>query len=116
MKGKKIAMTSPVHMDINDSMSSMSFVMPADYNLDNLPKPNDSTIKLEKSADEYMAAIQFGGFANDDEIKKYASKLEEALKRSGINYYGNFRFLGYNAPFQLLARRNEIVVNVQWNQ
>lgn len=113
---KKIAMTSPVHMDINDSMSSMSFVMPADYNLDNLPKPNDSTIKLEKSADEYMAAIQFGGFANDDEIKKYASKLEEALKRSGINYYGNFRFLGYNAPFQLLARRNEIVVNVQWNQ
>nr|WP_287423772.1 heme-binding protein [Candidatus Brachybacter algidus] len=57
-----------------------------------------------------MAAIQFGGFANDDEIKKYASKLEEALKRSGINYYGNFRFLGYNAPFQLLARRNEIVV------
>lgn len=113
---KKIAMTSPVHMDINDSMSSMSFVMPADYNLDNLPKPNDSTIKLEKSADEYMAAIQFGGFANDEEIKKYAHKLEEALKRSGINYYGNFRFLGYNAPFQLLARRNEIVVNVQWNQ
>ena len=26
---KKIAMTSPVHMDINDSASSMSFVMPS---------------------------------------------------------------------------------------
>jgi len=113
---KKIAMTSPVHMDINDSMSSMSFVMPADYNLDNLPKPNDSTIRLEKSEDQYVAAIQFGGFANDEEIKKYASKLEEALKESDIIYYGNFRFLGYNAPFQLLGRRNEIIVNIQWNQ
>jgi len=97
-------------------MSSMSFVMPADYNLDNLPKPNDSTIRLEKSEDQYVAAIQFGGFANDEEIKKYASKLEEALKESDIIYYGNFRFLGYNAPFQLLGRRNEIIVNIQWNQ
>lgn len=113
---KKIAMTSPVHMDINDSMSSMSFVMPADYNIDNLPKPNDSTIRIETSADEYVAAIQFGGYANDEEIKKYARKLEDALKESGIIYYGNFRFLGYNAPFQLLGRRNEIIVNVHWNQ
>ena len=29
---KNIAMTSPVHMDINDSESSMSFVMPSEYN------------------------------------------------------------------------------------
>ncbi len=110
----KIAMTSPVHMDINDSMSSMSFVMPADYNIDNLPKPNDSSIRIETTSDEYVAAIQFGGYASDEEIKKYASKLEEALKTSGIEYYGNYRFLGYNAPFQLLGRRNEIVVSVHW--
>ncbi len=113
---KNIAMTTPVHMDINESQSSMSFVMPANYNQDNLPKPNDSTITINTTSEEFVAAIRFGGYANDGEIKKYAAKLESALKTSGIEYHGNFRFLGYNAPYQFLGRKNEIIVSVLWNQ
>jgi len=112
---KSIAMTTPVHMDINDSLSSMSFVMPANYSKDNLPKPNDSTINIKTTSEEYVAAIRFSGYANDTEIKKYSTKLESALKASGIEYYGNFRFLGYNAPYQFLGRKNEIIVSVNWN-
>ena len=112
---KNISMTSPVHMDINDSLSSMSFVMPANYNKDNLPKPNDTSVILKTTAEEYVAAIRFGGYANDEEIKMYAAKLENALKAKGIEYFGNFRFLGYNAPFQFWGRKNEIIVNVRWN-
>lgn len=112
---KSIAMTTPVHMDINDSQSSMSFVMPSDYSKDNLPKPNDSSIIIKTTTEEYVAAIQFGGYANDKEIKKYTSKLESALKANGIEYYGNFRFLGYNAPYQFWGRKNEIIVSVRWN-
>ncbi|WP_026063270.1 SOUL family heme-binding protein [Pedobacter arcticus] len=112
---KSIAMTSPVHMDIENSKSSMSFVMPADYNKDDLPKPNDPSVIINKTAEEYVAAIKFGGYADDDDIKKYATKLEGALKASGIEYYGNFRFLGYNAPYQFIGRRNEIIVSVRWN-
>ena len=82
---KNIAMTAPVHMDINDSISSMSFVMPANYNKDNLPKPNDSSITIKTTAEEYVAAIRFGGYANDDAIKKYAAKLESVLKTNGCN-------------------------------
>lgn len=111
---KSIAMTSPVRMDINDSGSSMSFVMPAEYTKNNLPKPNDSAINIETTSEEYVAAIHFGGFANDEEIKKYAAKLESELKAKGINYHGNFRFLAYNAPYQLVDRRNEIIVSVDW--
>lgn len=113
---KSIAMTSPVHMDINNSESSMSFVMPSNYTKDNLPKPNDSSITIETTAKEYIAAIKFGGFANDEEIKKYATKLENALKANGIDYHGNFRFLGYNAPYELLNRRNEVIVGVDWGK
>ena len=109
-------MTSPVHMDINDSSSSMSFVMPAEYSKDNLPRPNDSSVILETSPDEYVAAIQFGGYANDGDIKKYATILENELKAKGIKYHGNFRLLGYNAPYQLVDRRNEIIVSVDWPQ
>lgn len=112
---KNIAMTSPVHMDINDSISSMSFVMPAEYNTNDLPKPNDSSITIKTTTEEYIAAIQFSGYANDDEIKKYATKLENELKANGIEYYGNFRFLGYNPPYQFWRRKNEIIVSVHWN-
>ncbi len=113
---KNIAMTSPVHMDINDSLSTMSFVMPTNYTKDNLPKPKDSSITISTTAEEYVAAIRFGGYANDDEIKSYTVKLERALIANGIEYYGNFRFLGYSAPYQFWERRNEVVVSVHWNQ
>ena len=115
-ENKNIAMTTPVHMDINDQQSSMSFVMPANYNKDNLPKPSDSSITVKTTVPEYIAAIRFGGYANDDDIKKYASKLQNALEVSGIEYYGNFRFLGYNAPYQFLGRKNEMIVNVRWDK
>ena len=111
---KNIAMTSPVHMDINGSESSMSFVMPSEYNRENLPTPDNAEIKIEKTAEEYVAAIQFGGYANDEDIKKYADQLENSLKLSGIEYFGNFRFLGYNASYQVLDRKNEIIVSIKW--
>ena len=109
---QKIAMTSPVHMDINDSASSMSFVMPAEYHKDNLPVPNDAGVKIETTTDEYVAAIKFGGFASDSRINEYTEKLERALIANSITYYGRFRFLGYNPPYQLFGRRNEIIVSV----
>jgi hypothetical protein len=49
-RNQKIAMTSPVHMDINDSISSMSFVMPAKYVQANLPKPSKVERYLAKQA------------------------------------------------------------------
>ena len=111
-----IAMTTPVHMDINTEKSSMSFVMPSSYNKDNLPAPDDSSVKIETTAQEYVAAVQFGGFANDADIKKYAEKLENALKENNIKYTGNFRFLGYNAPWQIIDRKNEVIVTVIWEK
>jgi SOUL heme-binding protein len=111
---KQISMTAPVHMDINDSASTMSFVMPSVYNQENLPKPNDANVTIKKIPDEYVAAIKFGGYASESDIKLNTEKLETALKAASISYYGNFRFLGYNAPYQLFSRRNEIIVSVNW--
>ena len=113
-ENKQIAMTSPVHMDINDSISSMSFVMPANYNKENLPLPNNSEIILKSSPDEYVAVIQFGCFASNKIIEKKTAILESALKKNHLSYYGHFRYLGYNPPYQLLGRRNEIIVAIHW--
>lgn len=109
-----ISMTSPVHMDINDSVSTMSFVMPSSYNQENLPKPNDPNVFLQKTKDEYVAVIQFGGFASEKDMLYYTDKLQGILKEKGITSYGHARFLGYNPPFQLINRRNEIIVSINW--
>lgn len=113
---KQIAMTTPVHMDISDSISNMSFVMPANYNKDNLPLPNNKEVTIQTTPDEYVAAITFGGFASQEAIKRHIDILESALKAKNLSYYGHFRFLGYNPPYQLLGRRNEIIVTIDENQ
>lgn len=110
-----IAMTAPVHMNITDSGSSMSFVMPSDYNEENLPKPNDPNVLIQKTADEYVAVIRFGGYASDKDMNLYAEKLHNILEEKGITPYGNTRYLGYNPPYQLINRRNEIIVSVEWD-
>lgn len=114
--GQKIAMTTPVHMDINDTASTMSFVMPSEYDTTNLPKPNDASVRITTVPEEHVAVLSFGGFASDETIKKNAEKLESMLNANGINHDGNFRYLGYNPPYQLFGRKNEIIVRVRWEE
>jgi hypothetical protein len=109
---KQIAMTSPVHMDLNDSSSTMSFVMPASFNFDSLPKPQDNTVLLMKTKDEYVAAITFSGYINDSKIEEYKAKLIEELAKHSIKHFNNFRILGYDPPYQVIGRKNEIIVGI----
>lgn len=108
----KIAMTAPVHMDWDDKGSSMSFVMPEGYNLQNLPKPKESDIQLHTSDEEYVAVLRFGGYASDNVIKEKKAELETLLAKAGIRHDGNFRYLGYNAPWDFINRRNEVIVRI----
>lgn len=110
----KIAMTAPVHMQKTDSGSAMSFVMPSKWSIDELPKPNNAAVQLIQSNPEHVAAISFGGYANDSTIAKKTRELKEKLNKMGVKHLGNFRFLGYNAPYQAVGRRNEIIVGVEW--
>ena len=112
----KIAMTSPVHMDINQDGSTMSFVMPSQYDIKSLPRPNDAKVEIHESPSEYAAAIEFGGYANDESISKYAEELKKSLEEKGIKPIGHYRYLGYNPPYQLLGRKNEVIVAVEWKE
>ena len=107
---KQIAMTSPVRMDIGETNSTMAFVLPSVYNQSTIPKPDDSSIDIITSDPEYVAVLQFGGFANNESINEHKTMLENNLNIKGISFYGNFRYLGYNPPYQLFGRRNEVIV------
>ena len=110
-QAQKIAMTSPVAMELKDNIT-MKFMIPQAYQLNNLPKPNNDQITFVEVPQKQMAALSFGGFANDQKIKEYTQKLEQLLKAQNIKHLNNFSFLGYNPPFELFNRKNEIVVEV----
>jgi hypothetical protein len=112
----KISMTIPVQMDINDSVSTMSFVKPSAYTKENLPMPNEPNVHIKNTADEYVAVIRFGRYASDKDLKFYSGKLQNLLKENGIASFRNYRFMGYNPPFQFIGRRNEIIVAVDWKE
>jgi hypothetical protein len=110
-KNEKIAMTSPVVMEIGDT-TRMSFMVPSDMKKEDLPKPNNGRIYFEEQEQKIMAAIEFGGWADDQKIEEYTNKLKANLKANGLSYTGKFSYLGYNPPYQVIGRRNEVVVEL----
>jgi hypothetical protein len=111
-KNEKISMTSPVTMSLDDSITMM-FMVPKDYNLANLPVPNKSQIEFKEEPAKKMAAITFGGWADSVKIEKNKNKLIEILKAENIAYINRFYFFGYNPPFDLFFRRNEVLVELK---
>jgi hypothetical protein len=115
-ENESIAMTAPVRMNMSEKGAEMSFVMPTKYNESNLPKPNDESIRIHESAPQYVAVVSFGGYANDEKIKTHKEKLLQILSGRNIKVTGDYTFLGYNAPYQMIARTNEIAIPIEWKE
>jgi hypothetical protein len=111
-RNEKISMTSPVVMSLQDSMTMM-FMVPKKYNKDMLPKPNRSDIEIKEEPAKLLAAIGFSGWASDTKIEKYKQNLKAALDAEGIKYSSRFYFFGYNAPYEVLNRKNEVLVELE---
>jgi len=110
-RNEKIAMTSPVAMSLEDSMTMM-FMVPKKFSKETLPQPNQSQIEFREEPAKMMAAITFGGWADDEKIEEYKEKLKSALDAQGIAYTNRFYFFGYNPPFEVINRKNEVIVEL----
>jgi hypothetical protein len=108
---QKIAMTSPVVMNMGDS-ATMYFVMPKQYQKEQLPTPNSPSVRIVEEAPKTLAVIKYGGFSSDKDIKRYCKKLEDTLTQNHIQWKGGFMYMGYNAPWDVVNRRNEVAVEL----
>lgn len=115
-QNKSISMTAPVRMEMSEKGSAMSFVMPEKYDMATLPKPKDATVEIKQSEEVYAAVITFGGYANDEKINDYTHKLVALLQKKNIKIIGGFNFLGYNAPYDFIGRKNEISIPIEWKE
>lgn len=108
---QKIAMTSPVVMDMDEDIT-MKFLIPAQYDIEDMPKPDNIKVKFSTEKERTMAAITFSGFANDEKIASFKNQLFDRLAQEGIEHTGDWSFMGYDPPFKLIDRRNEVVVEL----
>jgi hypothetical protein len=110
-RNEKIAMTAPVVMKMGDS-ASMYFMMPKQYSTSELPKPNSKEVKILEEKPRVMAVIRYDGFSSDDKIKKYTNELSAIVAKYNLKTTGSYMYMGYNAPWDIINRRNEIAIEV----
>ncbi|MDA0315101.1 MAG: heme-binding protein [Bacteroidetes bacterium] len=109
---QKIAMTAPVIMNMSDTDASMSFVMPSQYQLSELPVPNSSAVSLVSQGSMTLAVLRFGGFSSDKKIAKHAQILTQVLEKNNIRTKSSLLYMGYNAPWDVINRRNEVAFQI----
>jgi len=110
----QISMTAPVR--VSEAEQTMSFVMPSRYSSAQLPKPEDDRVRLHSTDPAYAAVVRFGGWASDRKIQQMKERLSAWIAAQGMKHNSRFEYLGYNPPFQLTNRRNELLVPLIYEQ
>lgn len=109
--GEKIAMTAPVSQQAAGDQWAVSFMMPAAYTMESIPKPTDPALRLRQVPARRMAAVRYSGFWSEKRYRKHLSQLEEWLKKNSLSAAGDPLWARYNPPFTpWFMRRNEILI------
>ena len=113
---QRIAMTAPVQMWENDDGSMMSFIMPTEYSIGDLPDPVDPDIKIAEVEEYTVAVLPFSGFSRTAKARRLMTKLQSMVDAQGLTSTGNPVLAVYDNPGTTLPfmRRNEIHIPVEW--
>ena len=109
---EKIAMTAPVIYHA-DSISTLSFVVPRSKTEESMPVPIDSNLTFVVQAPKLLAVLDFGGFINDEKLAARMAELKKAVLKEGFQIKGKGYFFGYNPPWQLIGRKNEVAFELE---
>jgi hypothetical protein len=113
--GQSIAMTAPVTTKKINNMMTMSFMMPSEFTIKNLPTANSENISFQKVPSGTFAILSFTGFAGDKKTAKKIKKLQKILQRDGITILSEAQLLQYNRPTMFpLLRTNEIKIEIEY--
>jgi len=110
---EKISMTAPVGQQGSGNRWVVSFMMPASYTLNTLPKPNDAKVTLRLVPAQRVAAIRYSGLWSEKRYQEHKTQLEAWIAKNKLVINGEASWARYDPPFMpWFMRRNEILIPV----
>ena len=115
-RSQRIGMTSPVTVSgVGDY--TVSFVMPAAYSLETLPKPKNPLVRITEIGERTMAVTPINGFFNERKVRDAKNRLEKWVEAQGQQIQDDFLVAGYDPPWvPWFLARNEVMVRVGENE
>ena len=116
-----IAMTAPVTAEPLNAAPDLAaatrwrihFVMPAEYAMPTLPKPNNEAVTLKQLPARTFAVLTYSGLNTASRLQQKTGELTAWVKAKGIEPIGLPQLARYDPPWTLpMWRRNEIQVEV----
>jgi hypothetical protein len=110
LESKSIPMTSPVTNVEVDGGFEVSFVMPNDMAIKDMPTPKTGNLKITEHPGARYAAITFSGAPSDAGFRTKAKKLRELLVKQNLKTEAGPIFARYDRPWTpFFKRRNEVL-------
>ncbi|KAH8873327.1 Heme-binding protein 2 [Schistosoma japonicum] len=110
----KVPMTAPVTVESKSDHTSVKkcftvgFYIPEVFQPDP-PTPTEEGVFIETRPAMEVYCRTYSGHSNDEKVLDNVRKLGESLDQLGLKYTPDlFYFAGYDPPFKLTKRRNEI--------
>jgi hypothetical protein len=108
---ESISMTVPVMQKSTGANKwNVSFVVPKKFNLQNVPQPDNQSVKIINNSNLKVIVITFSGLFSDANIKENETKLRNYIKEKRLKIEESAIYAGYNAPWTLwFLKRNEVL-------
>ena len=113
---QKISMTAPVTMSPESAGNGaywVSFFMPAEYQLADLPAPSDGLVEVTRVPAAKMAVLAYKGGWSEEKCDSHKARLMSLLTKTRWKMSGEPIWARYNSPFRPpFMRSNEVMVPV----
>ena len=111
---QEIAMTAPVNMQQTDGKWRVRFVMPSQYTMQTLPKPNNPEVEIIEVPAQTYGVIKFSGFTGSSKVDDKTEELRTWMQSKNLTPTGDPELARYNTPWTLpFLRRNEVMIRYQ---
>ena len=112
-RSEEIAMTTPVVQGREGDSWRVGFVMPAEYSMETLPRPNNPDVEIREQPARRMATVRFNGGAREGRFMAYEAELRSWLSEQGYEVRGEAVYARYDPPWVPTPfRRNEVMLEI----
>jgi hypothetical protein len=113
-QSEKIAMTAPVSQVSSRNGFLIQFMMPAKFNMETIPQPNDPRVQLREIPPRRVVVYRYTGSWSESRYREKLLRFKELLEKDGLQVQGEPVWARFNSPFSIwFLRRNEIWFEVK---